>query len=273
MTEHWNLQSNIKAKNGSQGTLFSGGKSQMNPQRRWPRGYTPERQKAVHEAVDVWHSKFAPDGDVDDPQENTPQTRHVFETLKRSSAPVSDMKGLSIEVTNPRLDALGGDRTLYSTTGYYNGNPEGWLPRGRMTLSEEAKGPTIIHELGHHASNLAGKMHNRVRTPRERGQEEGFADSYEDRHAPAYRLAPNGDIPRAGMKDRFDIADMRGTADYSAHPEQLRDAYGVSRPEHFAAGYAQARPMEGRRPNREDLYRASGRAFTAKIAPKQETLF
>lgn len=270
----WNLQTNIKAKPNSQGTLFSGGKSQMNPEKRYKRGYTPERQRAVHEAVDVYHSKRGEDGYMEEPHLNTPQTRHVFETLKRSSAPVSDMRGLRVEVTTPQLNHWAiGDTTLYSASGYYQGNPEGWHPRGNMTLSEAAKGPTIIHELGHHASNLAGTPHSAANTPRRRGQEEGFADAYEDKHAPAYRISPNGDLPRAGRKDRADVADMRGTADYSVHDHQVVDAYGVSRPDHFKEGYAQARPMAGRRPNRTDRYKAAGEAMATDRSPQTERLF
>src|SRR5580700_5006990 len=49
----FNLQSNMKAKPNSQGTLFQANASQRTPASRQPRGYSPERYKAVGQALSL----------------------------------------------------------------------------------------------------------------------------------------------------------------------------------------------------------------------------
>lgn len=124
----WDMRTNFKNKPESQGTLFQGGKDQLNPQRRYPRGYTPQRQREISEAL--------PKSDtVADP------THHprVVDAVARSTMPVGDLRGLK-EVHN---------RPKEGTKGTY------WPARNTagVDMSQPGADETLIHELGHHNDN------------------------------------------------------------------------------------------------------------------------
>jgi hypothetical protein len=240
--EQWDVRSNLKNKPNAQGTLFSGGAAQMNPAKRYKKGYTPERQRAVLDNVRV-HDLSK---DAWEPEANSHRAREAYETIKRSSVPIEHLNGLRINILSPQTDVLG--RLKNGVDGSYRGNGEYSYPRGEISLSHAARQPTLLHEIGHHASHLDKTPHSAYNTPWDRGSEEGFADRYADEHAPKWSTD-------AGHSDRFADAYRRGYAAYQPQYWQTKDRNGEQRPEHFAAGYAQARPMETRVPNSNDRWR------------------
>src|SRR4051812_26976626 len=89
MTEAWDMRSNIKAKPGSQGTLFGHDKSVLNPRMRWPKGYEPERLSEVREALDHGTEVHG--------SSDTHQMAHyarIVDTVARSTIPAEHLKGL-----------------------------------------------------------------------------------------------------------------------------------------------------------------------------------
>lgn len=120
----WDMRTNFKNKPESQGTLFQGGRDQLNPQRRYPRGYTPQRQREVSDAL---------------PTAYTSSYKHraqVVDSVSRSSIPTEDLAGLN-EVH---------DRPDEGTSGTY------WT--GSKKIGVDMDHPdahqSLIHEIGHH---------------------------------------------------------------------------------------------------------------------------
>jgi hypothetical protein len=132
MTEPYDLRSNIKGKPGSQGTLFQvRDKGLLNPQQRWPRGYTPERQAEVRSAFQ--------DTDVRAFHQHAGALRSaVVDTLARSTAPVEDLQGLK-RVTDEPAEG-------HAATYWRDKKQIGWGP------SERAR-ENLLHEMGHHRAN------------------------------------------------------------------------------------------------------------------------
>jgi hypothetical protein len=266
MSADWNLQTNIKARPGSQGTLFSGGKSQMNPQRRWPRGYTPERQREIVRSMGygiVDHTDPAP---IDDGRgEIVPShaERDVRDAILTSSVPASDVKNLRIHIVGKEgrkyaaeVEADPNVRLSEGTRGLYNNHGR----RGEIDVHHEAGAFTVLHEVGHHASMLANTQHSNYDTVRQRGEEEGFADSYAEKH-----LSPTLRTPRVMHPD-----DSTGLDDYNPSYGQVG-----SRENEFFDGYHKTRPMESRVPNAEDKERTARMQtlYNSIHGPKQESLF
>jgi hypothetical protein len=263
----WNLQTNIKARPGSQGTLFSGGTSQMNPQRRWPRGYTPERQREIVRAMGrdsiVDHTDPEP---IDDGRGNivpSHATRDVKDAILTSSVPASDVKNLRIHIVGDKgrtyaaeVEADPDVRLSEGARGLYNNHGR----RGEVDVHHEAGAATVLHEVGHHASMLAGTTHSAYSTVRLRGEEEGFADSYAERH-----LGTNLRRPRVMHPD-----DRQGLDDYEP-------SYGQtgSRVADFEDGYHKMRPIASRVPNTQDIERTKQFAglYNEIHGPKQQSLF
>ena len=226
--EQWDVRSNLKNKPNAQGTLFSGGAAQMNPEKRYKKGYTPERMRDVEKntVVEGWQT-----GNLG--QYKT--TRHdVLQTLARSTAPASDMHGLGIRVEHPEVakaDGIAGD---YLKGGGHNGH-------ARIALGS-VHDSTVIHELGHHVSAQQFPEYHETNTPYDRGHEEGFADAYADKHFVEH--------PQA-KKLMLDDS-RRGTLEYAPNRLQTRDHTGTPRPEEFSAGYNAMRPEHTRVPNTAD---------------------
>ena len=154
MSEPWDLRSNIKAKPGSQGTLFrAADKGLLNPEQRWPRGYTPERLGAVREALsDTDIAGFSHEDPVrlSPPQRDAkgreryakyPQTEaRVTSALARSTVPPEHLHGLTRIHDQPH--------PLHLAT-YFPNTRELAVVINRPGREGEEH---LIHELGHHVS-------------------------------------------------------------------------------------------------------------------------
>ncbi|WP_020142363.1 hypothetical protein [Terracoccus sp. 273MFTsu3.1] len=239
MTEQWNLQTNLKPKPNAQGTLFSGGKSQIPAEKRYPRGYTPERMRAVQSATMVEGAQISPNVGP------YMATRHdVLSNLARSSAPVEDMRKLHVQVGSLTESQ---EMAEQGKAGDYRSGGGGW-GRARVALNQ-IHGDTVIHELGHHVSHTQGTEHSEYALPSQRGREEGFADAYADKH-----FNPHPSAKKLMLDD-----DRRGTLPYLPSDRQASTRFAK---EHFASGYNAMRPMEGRVPNGADesMARTAARA-------------
>lgn len=233
----WNLQTNLKNKPNAQGTLFSGGKDQIPDEKRYPQGYTPARMRAVAGTAMVEGAQMQSVGGY-------MKTRHdALRTLARSTAPVEDMKKFRLQVGN---EAETAEMHEKEKTGDYRKGDNGW-GNARVSL-EHAHGSTVIHELGHHVSHTQGTEHSEYALPSQRGREEGFADSYADKH-----YVPH---PQA---DKKGIGDLRtGLRNYQPSDRQASTRFAK---EHFASGYNALRPMETRVPSAFD-------AMTARLGAR-----
>lgn len=155
MTEAWDMRSNIKGKPGSQGTLFQPRDKDalLNPQQRWPKGYTPERLNEVRGALKDTAVHADPEGVGIEEEDHAGRARveaqhrpRVEQAIARSTVPVKHLQGLS-EIhdhvdegtvgTYWPAKRLGGPNSLaVDMSGYH-------------VDSREAEG-VLIHELGHH---------------------------------------------------------------------------------------------------------------------------
>lgn len=134
-----------KGKPGGQGSLFSVGDKDalLNPAQRWPRGYTPERQREVGEALDgpgMVHGR--PNVSVVDTRGSS-VSNHSFRawvrgTLARSTVPVEHLRNLDRVDTSPNPDTYG---TYWQANRRLAVNPD---------LPGDKSGVTLLHELGHH---------------------------------------------------------------------------------------------------------------------------
>lgn len=261
--DDWDLRSNIKAKPGSQGTLFSGGRSQMPDRVRYKKGYNPQRQREIEQATGgtgvqsriVDRVSRGHGSDTKPDIANTPWTRETRETLKRSSVPPEHLSSVFIQRMR-RDDPMAGG-LLDGANGIYQGIGRS---TGNILIAHDAHQPTVLHEIGHHASNLEGTTHSRYHAPYQRGLEEGSADRYVDEHAPEWSTNPF-------HRDRFADAHRRGLGDYQPNRQQTTDSRdGSNRADDFARGYAHARPVETRVPNSNDRWREINNEYDARKA-------
>lgn len=176
----WDVRSNIKAKPGSQGTLFQGGSDQMTDA-KWPRGYTPDRLHEVSSAMGV--SRYNKTGEEN--WETGSELRKAVDTVARSTVPAHHMLGVQFLPGYPNLSD--------NDAGQYREHPQaaGGKYTGAVSLLQGyADRPTVIHEIGHHVSATEKTAHSAYKTTRQRGEEEAYADNYSQQH---YR-------PRRGEK-------------------------------------------------------------------------
>lgn len=201
--QDWDVRTNISASPGAQGTLFSGGKKYASD-KRYPRGYTPERLADVKDSVDTsnasvsWgqqrtlealhgHEKAKFVGDFGEPN------RRLIDAVARSTVPTdklmyTDESGNKDDVirftTGHPTGSLG-----EGIAGHYvsrqlqehQGNP-GSRPVIAVTKGSEDS-PTIIHEIGHHVdSEERGYHYHHTANPVGMGEAEGRADAYADTH-------------------------------------------------------------------------------------------
>jgi hypothetical protein len=217
----------MKAKPGSQGTLFQGGSDQMTD-KKWPRGYTPERLHEVKSAV-LPDKRILADNPRMYPYDTAGDTRKLVDTIARSTVPVGHLQSLQFEPglskyammdTGPNADPMvpGGlyEKPRETAGPSYMRRPEG--PATIKLLEGVAGGHIPIHEIGHHVSLEQGTEHSAYSNPRQRGQEEAFADNYAQQH---YR-------PRRG--ERYQGVGMYngGERDH-IRSEQFFDAYHAHR--------------------------------------------
>jgi hypothetical protein len=96
MTDAYDLRSNLKGKPGSQGTLFQvHDKGLLNPQQRWPQGYTPERLNTVRDATrDISFRTHAGDPQAPHRQWEHLDREHFAKTVARTTVPAEDLQGL-----------------------------------------------------------------------------------------------------------------------------------------------------------------------------------
>jgi hypothetical protein len=250
VSEDWNLQTNLKPKPNAQGTLFSGGKSQIPAEKRYPRGYTPERMAEVVNTVQFPDSK----GYNRETPRDYLQRAQAIQNVARSTIPTSEMEGLTVKVLPMKGSTITG-RSEYDHE-----------DKAVKLMQYDSRTDTVVHEIGHHASHLLGTEHSAYNTPRARGEEEGFADAYADKH---FREDPQA---KAKYLDTWD--QRRGVANYTPHPIQTRDSSGKSRAADFTRGYNAMRPMEGR--VSDGLEENNARALShldPKPAPQKERLF
>lgn len=239
----WNLQTNIKNKPNAQGTLFSGGKSQMNPAKRYPRGYTPERQSAILGAMHGWgvSDRVTSESDLpNDDESRGPHARRVIDQIMKSSIPPEHLKNLRIDVAD-RYDEYGPvEHHLDDVTdGHYNhyayksGGER--VVHGDAVVAHDTSPYTVLHEIGHHVSATAGNPHSKYDSPHQRGREEGFADAYADKHM----------TPALNNGSRHNW--VRGRENYPPG-----DGQHDGRPDEFHAGYDVTRPYDARLPSKDD---------------------
>lgn len=154
MAEPYDLRSNLKNKPGAQGTLFQvKDKGLLNPQQRWPQGYTPERLNEVREGLK--HVPVsAPDHFYSQPSDETQKMHGVNEyglrervtrEIAKTTVPGEHLRGLKDLHTEP-------DEGTHGT--YWKGGARdrtlGTDLLSDRTPDEQRK--TLVHEIGHHVN-------------------------------------------------------------------------------------------------------------------------
>lgn len=176
------MQTNIKAKPGSQGTLFQGGYN-----RNYHRGYGPDRQAEAREHVNVGYQEWlrSSTGGA-----NTgAQRARLMDTVARSTVPSEDLRAESEGRMGPmRVKYHTGMHLSHiNAAGVYKAKG-GSVDQGQPSITLEPgqeNTTTAIHELGHHISNSRLTEHSqnyKTNQPKMRGQEEAFADNYAQEH-------------------------------------------------------------------------------------------
>lgn len=149
MSEAWDLRSNIKAKPGSQGTLFQPGDRSkvLHPTLRYPRGYTPGRlaevRKGLASAYIETPEHLSPESGNREPgdykDEMGYRETHVIPPIARSTIPAMHLEDLKEIKSVP-------DQGTHGT--YYPG--KGVLAVDMTATRDDDPQQTLIHELGHH---------------------------------------------------------------------------------------------------------------------------
>lgn len=150
--EPYEYRTNFKNKPNSQGTLFQvQDKGLLNPQQRWPRGYTPERLNDVRGALagtpisypDRMEDEHEP-GDYKEMMSYRPRT---FSAIARSTIPTEHLKGITEIGGEPDEGTVG--------TYTYNERRPG-VGRVDVDMTHPEAERTLIHEIGHHVDHLTG---------------------------------------------------------------------------------------------------------------------
>lgn len=156
------MQTNIKARPGSQGTLFQGGKPVA--QHRWPRGYSPSRMAAVGGALTLGGGGIHVSADplagnseypgLSHPHLNPSSEAHtrrlILEPLARSTYHVPDITNLAGGI-HLRVNAgtTPGEAAHYSPQSRtINVNRQTHKGDARTQLAKADA--VLIHEMGHH---------------------------------------------------------------------------------------------------------------------------
>lgn len=154
MADAYDLRSNIKGKPGSQGTLFQvKDKGLLNPQQRWPQGYTPDRLNEVREGL-KGVPVSPPNHFYDQPSDET-QAEHgvneyglrerVTREIAKTTVPGEHLRGLKDLHTEPDEDTHG--------TYWTGGRKDKTLASDLLSdRSPDEKRKTLVHEIGHHVN-------------------------------------------------------------------------------------------------------------------------
>jgi len=178
-TKDWQVGPTLKDKPGSQGTLFRGG-TKYSSDKRYPRGYSPERGHAVNDAFryNVYSSE-----DLDDHS-----YRRIVDTIARSTVPIEHLAPRkNLYATEYPIEVQSHHGVLpKGTHGQYS-----YLPHDvdvhnfhdKLAIQPYATGgSTVIHELGHHVSAMQLQPHSAPEGLHMKGREEAFADDYAHEH-------------------------------------------------------------------------------------------
>jgi hypothetical protein len=167
----WTVSTNVKANPGSQGTLFQGGSEQMSD-RRYPKGYTPERLAEVRPAI-MGNPYNIRDRIIGGKHHSTaPQRRDVIDTVARSTVPAEHLQGAQFFPGQHSLSLPGEE----AAAGIYK-----VAQKSISILKGYEKEDTVIHEIGHHVSHQS-EQHGGYATPAQQGTEEAHADNYAAEH-------------------------------------------------------------------------------------------
>lgn len=190
MSESYDLRSNIKGKPGSQGTLFQvKNKNLLNPEQRWPRGYTPERQDEVRQGLKgttvVGYSQPVrtshAEAEATGRYVRYPGTEaKVTDAIARSTMPTEHLGGLKRIHEKP-------------APGHY---ATYWPMKQEMGVridDSPSADHSLLHELGHHADHQHTHASERILEPEALGQakdpskissgvHEAVADNYYQQH-------------------------------------------------------------------------------------------
>lgn len=177
------------------GSLFKGsikgGTPQLFPTRdmlsdkaRWPRGFTPERQAEVADALGHYRSSRVARDKVhrdkrlngttlsQQGQRESGQIEAV-RTVARSTVPVEHLAGLRGKFRVVPPSELNGA----VASGQYDET------HGVQIAGGAHRGPTPIHEIGHHvSSHILGTEHSAYEHPEQMGAEEAYAENYAEEH-------------------------------------------------------------------------------------------
>lgn len=250
----WNVGPVLREKLNSQGTLFRGG-TKFSSDKRYPRGYTPERQKEVADQVVqpsvqnyfgkpsetsygtqsknfkdrrinvALYPEHYPEGYR---MESAQPVRDLVDNIARSTVPVQHLRGVQFR-TSADVHLQSNDPTI-QIAGHYDTKGDA-LSKGDAVIrlrSGVEQGFTPIHEIGHHVSANEGYEHSLYQTAYQRGQEEGFADAYGVEHArnkegkrvSALRRYPSGIVgsdPQRRMNFESAYAKAREHVPYPLH--------------------------------------------------------
>lgn len=191
MADPYDMRSNIKGKPGSQGTLFQvKDKGLLNPQQRWPQGYSPERLNEVRGALretPVSAPKWMGHHPQDEVQREVGFNEHGFREhvtreIAKTTVPAEHLRGLT---------GIHGD-PAEGTHGTY------WKGPGRrelavdMTREVDSAGnvdkkgaeprKTLVHEIGHHVNmTLAPKPHEHDLVAQIHAHEDIKGNEYRDK--------------------------------------------------------------------------------------------
>lgn len=248
MTDSWEMRTNINNKPSAQGTLFQPTEAALHTERRWPRGYTPQRKREVMDALATvriqgnTHAVWRRNGD-EPSRKRFPETEaRLTEAIARSTVPVEHLEGLRHILSQPSE----GHRATYWP---------GARAIGIDMVNEPYAEQALIHEIGHHVDNLYTHESNatslalvpdpkipnspfarqdaaEVREAKVRGIKEAVADNYYIRN---YR----------GRRARKNIRPTQGLYEMSHTPEQLDERY---------PGYTDVRPIRTQPPEQDTLF-------------------
>jgi len=175
----------------AQGQLVTGGEKHP-----WPKGFSPERRKAVHEAVNIaGPPKIHPSQRAKISEElrrdehttldrmEEAKTRQWGDALARTNIPTEhmDVKIVTDKARQPSYYYSSDTDHINITAGYGTDSREGHLANQMTRI--------MAHEIGHHVSATIDQNPHAAnsrealesRTPYERGQEERFADNYAEK--------------------------------------------------------------------------------------------
>jgi hypothetical protein len=166
MTDAYDMRSNLKNKPGAQGTLFQvKDKGLLNPQQRWPKGYTPERQREVSDALSQQTSVY-PTMRVYPPRPESHVRARLTDAIARSTVPTEHLAGLRTVHDQPEhgheATYWPGRQTMavnlfgkHENQGIMGDEPYG-------SAEPDAGAKNLLHELGHHVDHMVTRESARL---------------------------------------------------------------------------------------------------------------